>query len=170
MKNLLIFLLFPYLSFGQLFTSVDGRMIQLNADMTWEYYRTPASDTFLKNKPPKKKKADLNFVMEEVPVFPGCENEIKQKLCFQNKIQKHIAENFKYPKLALQDTIQGRVYMQFMIDVDGSIVNIKTRGPNPHLEAETYRLAKLLPKMKLGKLNGKPISVPFSIPVNFRLE
>ena len=168
MKNLLIFLFFPFLSFCQIVTNVEGRLIQLNADMTWEYYIEPFENES-KGDEMKRKQKDFDVEIDEVPIFPGCEIETDKKLCFQNNMMRHISENFKYPSLAEQNNIEGRVFIQFIVDKDGSIVKIRTRGPSPHLEAEAYRLAKLLPKMTPAKRDGKPVSIPFSIPIMFRL-
>jgi protein TonB len=109
-------------------------------------------------------------VIEEVPVFPGCENAVDKRVCFQEQMNKHIRKNFRYPEIPLDMGIQGKVYMQFIIEKDGSIGHIQKRGPDKHLEDEAVRIIKLLPRMKPGKQRGTPVKVPFSIPINFRLQ
>jgi len=108
-------------------------------------------------------------IIEDVPVFPGCENVSKaqKRACFEEKMQHHVANNFKYPELALEMGIYGRVFVMFTIDRDGSITRIKTRGPDKILEKEAERIIKTLPKMIPGKQRGKPVPVPFSLPINF---
>ena len=108
-------------------------------------------------------------VIEDAPIFPGCEhfNKLDRKTCFQAKIQEHIKENFNYPQTAIEMGIYGRVFVIFVIDVDGSITKIQTRGPDAMLEEEARRIISSLPKMIPGKQRGKPVKVPFSLPINF---
>ncbi|MEX0273457.1 MAG: energy transducer TonB [Flavobacteriaceae bacterium] len=116
---------------------------------------------------------DVPFaVIEDVPIFPGCEKEAKskQRECFQRMIQKHISKNFRYPEMAQEMGIQGRVAVMFTIQKDGSIGNIRMRGPDKSLEAEAMRIIKKLPKMTPGKQRGRPVRVPFSIPITFKLQ
>ena len=116
---------------------------------------------------------DVPFaVIEDVPIFPGCEGVSKSKRrdCFQEKMNKHIVKNFRYPDIAQEMGIQGRVYINFIISKDGSISNIRMRGPDKNLENEAKRIISKLPKMIPGKQRGRPVRVPFSIPITFRLQ
>ena len=110
-------------------------------------------------------------VIEDIPVFPGCEQGTKEekRVCFQQKIQEHIAKYFRYPDIAVEMGIQGKVYVQFVIDNDGRIIQIRTRGPDKLLEAEALRIIAALPKMVPGKQRGRAVKVPYSIPINFKL-
>ena len=85
-------------------------------------------------------------------------------------IQKHIRKNFRYPEIAQDMGIQGRVNVLFVIQKDGSIGDIKMRGPDKSLEAEALRIIQKLPRMIPGKQRGRPVKVPFSIPITFRLQ
>ena len=112
-------------------------------------------------------------VIEDVPIYPGCENVAKseRRNCFQEQINKHINKNFRYPEIAQEMGIQGRVYMYFVIDKDGSITDIKiARSPDRNLGKEAERIIHKLPKMTPGKQRGRPVRVPFSIPITFRLQ
>lgn len=111
-------------------------------------------------------------VIEDVPIFPGCEKEpkSKQRDCFQKKMNDHIRDNFQYPEIAQEMSIQGRVYVNFTIAKDGSITDVQMRGPDKNLEKEAARIISKLPKMIPGKQRGKPVKVPFSIPINFKLQ
>ena len=113
-----------------------------------------------------------NTVIEDVPIYPGCEKVARsqRRACFQDKLNKHIRENFRYPEIAQQMGIQGRVYTQFIIEKDGSITSIKVRGPDINLEREAKRIISLLPKMTPGFQNGKPVRVPYSTPITFKLK
>ena len=108
--------------------------------------------------------------VDEVPVFPGCEDAVDKKACFQEKIQRHIRKNFHYPEAAQEQGVQGRVSSIFIIDVKGNVVDIRMRGPNELLEKETKRILTKLPQMQPGKQDGQPVNVPFSIPITFRIQ
>lgn len=128
--------------------------------------------------------------VEFVPIFPGCELSDEESLelsnselnlnfrnCFQEKIQKHISDNFIYPDEAIEKGLQGRVYAQFTIGRTGYITNIKVRGPNEILENEAVRIINKLPVMKKpgytydDSINKKvAVKVTFSIPITWRLQ
>ena len=116
---------------------------------------------------------DVPFaVIEDVPIFPGCEKVAKseRRNCFQEQMNKHIRRNFRYPEIAQEMGIQGRVYVNFIISKDGSISNIRMRGPDKNLEKEAQRIISKLPNMTPGKQRGRAVRVPFSIPITFRLQ
>lgn len=110
-------------------------------------------------------------VIEKVPRFPGCKGNNKQlKACFQEKMQEHLLKNFRYPDAAAELNIQGKVFVFFLIDKNGVVTKIKSRGPDQLLEKEAERIIGKLPKMEPGKQRNKPVGVPYSIPINFKLE
>ena len=116
---------------------------------------------------------DVPFaVIEDVPIYPGCEKVPKsqRRTCFQEQINKHIRKNFRYPEIAQEMGIQGRVYVQFVIAKDGAITNIRMRGPDKNLEKEAQRIISKLPQMTPGKQRGRAVRVPFRIPITFRLQ
>ena len=116
---------------------------------------------------------DVPFaVIEDVPIFPGCErvNKSERRNCFQEQMNKHIKRNFRYPEIAQEMGIQGRVYVNFIISKNGNITNIRMRGPDKNLEKEAERIIARLPRMTPGKQRGRPVRVPFSIPITFRLR
>ncbi|MGC1205588.1 MAG: energy transducer TonB [Flavobacteriaceae bacterium] len=110
-------------------------------------------------------------VIEDVPIFPGCEGLSKQatKECFQKKMQKHVIDNFNYPQTALELGLQGRVSVVFVIDAKGNTTNIRSRGPDKILETEAERIISKLPQMKPGKQRGKPVKVAYAVPIFFKL-
>ena len=121
----------------------------------------------------EEEEEDVPFaVIEDVPIFPGCEGVKKSERrdCFQKQINIHIHKNFRYPEIAQEMGIQGRVYVSFIISKDGSITNISMRGPDKNLEKEAHRIISKLPLMTPGKQRGRPVRVPFSIPIIFRLQ
>jgi protein TonB len=101
-------------------------------------------------------------IIENIPVFPGCEKVSKkrQRDCFQEKINKHIRKNFRYPEIAQEMGIQGRVYVSFIIGVDGRVIMVQPRGPDKNLEKEARRIIENLPQMIPGKQRGKAVRVP----------
>ncbi len=109
-------------------------------------------------------------MVEEVPIFPGCEDAEDKKACFQEKMQAHIRKNFQYPEAAQEQGIQGRVSAIFTINDGGNVVDIKMRGPHELLEKETEHILSKLPKMQPGKQAGQPVNVPYSIPITFKLK
>ena len=119
----------------------------------------------------QEKEIDFDSV-ERPPIYPGCEPYIQQlRSCFQRKIQNHINKNFRYPEFAQKTGIQGRVFVGFFIDKDGSIVGIRSRGPHPILEIEAKRIISRLPKfIPALDSDGKAVRVPFSVPITFKLQ
>ena len=109
-------------------------------------------------------------VVDEVPIFPGCENAADKVACFTEKVNEHIRKHFNYPLEAQEAGIQGRVSTVFTITEDGTIQNIRMRGPDATLEAEVKRIIERLPKMQPGKQDGRVVGVPFSIPITFKLK
>jgi len=117
----------------------------------------------------------LNFqVVENQAVYPGCEKyDTKQSryMCFQKAIMKHIKKNFKYPEIAKEMGIQGRVIVQFVISKDGSITKVKVlRGIDKNLDAEAVRIVKKLPKMQPAEQRGRKVPVSFMLPITFKLQ
>lgn len=108
--------------------------------------------------------------VDEIPIYPGCENVEDKRACFNEKIQQHISKNFRYPEEAQEKGIQGRVSSIFTISENGHIQNIKLRGPSPLLEDEVERIFESLPVMIPGKNDGINVPVAYSIPVNFKLQ
>jgi len=111
-------------------------------------------------------------VVEKVPIFPGCKGKSNAELkkCFQKKMNEHVMKNFKYPDVAMELGIKGRVFVLFAIDKDGYVTGIKTRGPDKILEKEAARIIGKLPKMTPGKQRGKNVKVPYSVPIMFKLQ
>ena len=101
-------------------------------------------------------------VVEEMPDFPdgGLQG-----------LLKFLAKNIKYPVIAQENGIQGRVVCAFVVNKDGSIVDIEVlRGVDPSLDKEAVRVLSTMPKWKPGKQRGKPVRVKYTVPVMFRLQ
>ena len=123
----------------------------------------------------KSTSEDVPFaIIEEVPIFPGCEKLDKnlQRMCLQNRIKQHVAKKFKIKKalkLGLQPG-KKRVYVQFKIDKNGNVTNVRARGPHKKIEKEAIRVVESLPKMIPGKNNGKNIGVKYTLPITFLVK
>ena len=102
---------------------------------------------------------------EEMPEFPGGEQAM----------YKFIIANMEYPTMAKEAGIQGKVYIQFVIDTTGEVTDIqvirgvKQEGGNA-LDREAIRVIRIMPKWKPGSINGKPVRVRFTLPINFSLH
>lgn len=109
-------------------------------------------------------------VVEKVPVYPGCKGKSNAELkaCFQKKIIEHVNKNYKFPELAMEMGLNGKVFVMFSIDQQGNVSGIRTRGPDKVLEKEAERIISLLPKMTPAKQRGRAVRVPYSIPIHFK--
>ena len=117
----------------------------------------------------------MNFaIVENKPAFPGCEGEKTEDAkaqCFQRKMAEHVAKNFVFPEMAKQLGIQGRIFVNFVIEKDGSISNVTVvRGVDKSLDDEAVRVIKKLPKMQPAKQRGKPVRMQFTMPINAKIQ
>ncbi|MGB8705015.1 MAG: M56 family metallopeptidase [Gillisia sp.] len=117
--------------------------------------------------------ADVPFaVIDQVPIFPGCENlttNKEKKDCMTSKIQNFVAKNFDIAGVKpFSKKGVNRVIVQFKIDKTGSVTDIKARASSPELENEAKRLINSLPKMEPGKQKGQPVNVVYSLPIVFQ--
>jgi len=100
-------------------------------------------------------------VVETMPGFPGGDQALF----------KFLGENVKYPVIAQENGIQGRVICQFVVNKDGSIVDVEVVRPvDPSLDKEAIRVIKSMPKWSPGKQRGKAVRVKYTLPVNFKLQ
>jgi protein TonB len=100
-------------------------------------------------------------VVETMPEFPGGMGALMQ----------YLAKSIKYPVIAQENGIQGRVTCTFVINKDGSIVDAQVlRGIDPSLDKEALRVINAMPKWSPGKQRGKPVRVKYTVPVTFRLQ
>ena len=119
--------------------------------------------------------ADVPFaVIENVPIFPGCENlsnNDQRKKCMSEKVQEFVQRKFN-TDLGSQLGLTGvnRVIVQFKIDKNGNITDVRSRAPHPRLEQEAARVINSLPKMQPGKQRGKPVGVMYSLPIVFQVQ
>ena len=112
-------------------------------------------------------------VIENVPVFPGCErgNNEKKRKCMSEKISKFVQRKFNTDLAGdLGLTGRQRISVIFKIDKSGNVKGVRARAPHPRLEKEAQRVINLLPKMQPGKQRGKAVIVPYSLPIIFQVQ
>jgi protein TonB len=119
---------------------------------------------------------EVPFVfVEQPPVFPGCEKykgrKDKLKACMSKKIERFIKRKFDY-SIGEEIGATGNllIYVQFVVDKEGKISDIKVRSQYKELEAEAKRVISQLPPMKPGMQRGKPVNVRYNLPVKFRVN
>ena len=100
-------------------------------------------------------------VVEEMPSFPGG----------QAALMSFLSSNIKYPVVAQENGVQGRVIVGFVVERDGSITDVKVmRSVDPSLDREAQRVVRAMPRWKPGKQNGSAVRVKYTVPVVFRLQ
>lgn len=109
----------------------------------------------------EEQEAEIFFIVEKMPEFPGGELGLR----------KWIAEHVKYPNIARENNIQGKVYVRFAVTESGSVDKVSiARGVDPLLDEEAIRVVKMSPKWSPGEQRGKKVSVWYTVPINFQLQ
>lgn len=105
--------------------------------------------------------AEIFTIVEEMPEFPGG----------MQKLADYLGKNIKYPQMARESGIQGRVFVNFVVEPDGSVSNVNVmRSLGGGCDEEAMRVVKAMPKWKPGKQRGKAVRVSYILPVNFKLQ
>jgi protein TonB len=112
--------------------------------------------------PPAPAKEEIFTFVEQPPTFPGGEEALA----------KYLGKNIRYPRVAQENGISGTVFVQFVVDSEGNIKDVKTVGAKKGggLEEEAIRVVKTMPKWKAGRQNGRQVSVQFNLPIRFTLQ
>jgi periplasmic protein TonB len=101
-------------------------------------------------------------IVEDMPGFGGGDS---------NKFREYIARNLRYPEIAAENGIQGRVFVSFVVEPDGKVSNVRVvRGVDPSLDREAVRVVESSPRWTPGKQRGKPVRVSFTFPIIFVLQ
>ncbi len=126
-----------------------------------EVVRTHKDEIIVEEKKPEPVKEEVFTAVEQMPQFPGGEAELL----------KYVATHIKYPTMAAENNIQGRVVVKFVVKKDGNVGEVVVlRGKDPDLDKEAVRVVKTLPKFIPGKMNGQAVSVWYTLPINFKLQ
>lgn len=113
--------------------------------------------------PPKHvvEETKIFTVVEQMPMYPGGDGAL----------MGYLRDNIKYPTVAAENGVQGRVVVGFVVERDGSITDVKIlRGVDPSLDREAMRVVKSMPRWNPGKQNGSAVRVKYQVPVSFRLQ
>lgn len=104
---------------------------------------------------------EILIAVEENPEFPGG----------TAALMAYLRKNIKYPAICRENNIQGKVIVTFVVNKDGSIVDVEVaKGVNPALDKEAVRVISQMPNWQPGRQLGRPVRVRYSVPVNFRLN
>ena len=114
-----------------------------------------------KPEPPKQEKVYSMADVEQQPQFPGGDAAL------YSFVQSHL----NYPAMAIENGVQGRVTVRFKVDKTGKVTNVTVaRGKDPDLDKEAVRVVKMLPNFVPGRMNGQPVAVWYTLPVQFKLK
>ena len=104
---------------------------------------------------------EVFLIVEQMPVFPGGDEALR----------KFLAQEVKYPVIAQENGISGRVYVKFVINQNGEVSDVQVARPlDPNLDKEAVRVVKSMPKWAPGKQRGKAVRVSYTVPINFVLQ
>ena len=120
-----------------------------------------AKEVIAQPEPPKEEETKVFDVVEQMPSFPGGNSALMQ----------YLSSNIKYPVVAEENGVQGRVVCTFVVERDGSITDVRViRSVDPSLDKEAVRVVKGMPRWIPGKQNGSAVRVKYTVPVTFRLQ
>ena len=120
-----------------------------------------AKEVIAQPEPPKEEETKVFDVVEQMPSFSGGPSALMQFL----------SSNIKYPVVAEENGVQGRVVCTFVVERDGSITDVRViKSVDPSLDKEAVRVVKSMPKWIPGKQNGSAVRVKYTVPVTFRLQ
>ena len=120
-----------------------------------------AKEVIAQPEPPKEEETKVFDVVEQMPSFPGGAGALMQ----------YLSSNIKYPVVAEENGVQGRVVCTFVVEKDGSITDVRVIKPvDPSLDKEAVRVVKGMPRWIPGKQNGSAVRVKYTVPVTFRLQ
>lgn len=141
-------------------TAIGTFDVKGNDDANGEVLK--AKEVIAEPEPPKHEEENKVFdIVEQQPMFPGG----------KTALMKYLSEHTKYPVVAQENGVQGRVTVQFVVEKDGSISDVHVlRGVDPSLDKEAVRVVKSMPRWTPGKQNGINVRVNYRVPVLFRLQ
>ena len=120
-----------------------------------------AKEVIAQPEPPKEEETKVFDVVEQMPSFPGGPSALFE----------YLSKNIKYPVVAEENGIQGRVIVTFVVEKDGSITDVRVvKSVDPSLDKEAQRVVKSMPRWIPGKQNGSAVRVKYTVPVTFRLQ
>lgn len=112
-------------------------------------------------------------IVEQVPIWGSCGALTGQEAetCTYEQLAKHVVAETKYPKKARRAGLAGKVFVEFVIDTNGSVIDVAIlRGVHPWLDDEAMRVVNTFPEFIPGQQRGKPVKVRYRLPMNFALD
>ena len=142
-------------------TAIGAFNVEGNDEVGGEVLK--AKEEIAAPEPPKKEEVveKVFDVVEQMPSFPGGNSALMQ----------YLNSNIKYPAIAAENGVQGRVIVQFVVEKDGSITDVRVaKSVDPSLDKEAARVVKSMPNWIPGKQNGSAVRVKYTVPVTFKLQ
>lgn len=140
-------------------TAIGSFNVEGNDDKGGEVLK--AKEVIAQPEPPKQEEIKIFDVVEQPPSFPGG----------QAALLSWLSSHVKYPPIAEENGIQGRVIVGFVVERDGSVSQVQViRGVDPSLDKEAARVVASMPKWTPGRQNGQNVRVKYNVPVNFKLQ
>ena len=140
-------------------TAIGAFNVEGNDETAGEVLK--AKEVIAEPEPPKVEETKVFDVVEEMPQFPGGPSALFE----------YLSKNIKYPVVAEENGVQGRVIVTFVVERDGSITDVKVvKSVDPSLDKEAQRVVKSMPHWIPGKQNGSAVRVKYTVPVTFRLQ
>ena len=141
-------------------TAIGSFDVKGNDDVNGEVLK--AKEVIAQPEPPKHEEESKVFdVVEQMPSFPGG----------QGALLEYLNSHVKYPVVAQENGVQGRVVVSFVVERDGSITDVRVvRSVDPSLDREAQRVVSSMPRWTPGKQNGSAVRVKYNVPVSFRLQ
>ena len=141
-------------------TAIGSFDVKGNDDVNGEVLK--AKEVIAQPEPPKHEEESKVFdVVEQMPSFPGGNGALLE----------YLATHVKYPVVAQENGVQGRVIVSFVVEKDGSITDVRVvRSVDPSLDREAARVVSSMPRWTPGKQNGSAVRVKYNVPVSFRLQ
>ena len=141
-------------------TTIGAFTVEGNDEVGGEVLK--AKEEIAQPEPPKHEEENKVFdVVEQMPSFPGG----------MGALMSWLSQNIKYPVIAAENGVQGRVIVQFVVEKDGSVTDVRVaKSVDPSLDKEAQRVVKSMPRWIPGKQNGSAVRVKYTVPVTFRLQ
>ncbi|MCA9487717.1 MAG: energy transducer TonB [Nanoarchaeota archaeon] len=139
----------------------DDLEINVEADQNTVIQEYIPQEEIFEEEEETEEESQIFIVVESMPEFPGGEKGLHE----------YLAQNLKYPKVAREANISGRVFLTFVVETDGSVTDVRLlRGIGGGCDEEAIRVVEAMPKWSPGKQRGKPVRVQYNIPISFVLK
>lgn len=151
----------PFFELVDNHSEIDNELDAFNSEVTDETFLDFNPIVFQKKENKNEEEEKIHFFVDDMPEFPGGEKALI----------KYLGKNVRYPIIAQENGIKGKVFVSFIIDQNGLISNVELiRGVDVSIDNEALRVVRSMPKWKPGRQNGMPVKVRYSVPILFELQ